>query len=77
MFHDSLRYVNMNNLRQLLETVADGLLSHKYIHDWDDAFDTDLVKKAARFVKDKFSETSVTTASYLVNFDIVQEVYAI
>lgn len=76
IFHYSLG--SANSLKQLLETVADCLLWHKYIHDWDDAFDTDPVKKFARFVKDKFAGSSVTTASsYLVNFNTVQEVYTI
>lgn len=75
LFHYSLR--SGNTLKQLLETVADSLLSHRHIHDWDDVFETDTVKKVARFVKDKFADSPVTTASYLVNFNIVQEVYTV
>jgi hypothetical protein len=75
IFHYTLR--RGNSLKQLLETVSDSLLAHRHIHDWDDVFEADPVKKVARFVKDKFAESSVTTASYLVNFNIVQEVYTV
>lgn len=48
-----------------------------YIHDWDEKLVYNPVRKLVNFAKSELASLPVSSASYMVNFNIVQEVHTI
>jgi hypothetical protein len=65
------------SVKRILDIVVDGLLSHKYLHDWDEKLVSNPVKDLAIFAKAELGQNRVNSASYMVNFNIVQEVHTV
>lgn len=63
-----------SDIKEILGIIIDELLSHECLHDWDDS---DPVKELATIAKSEVIRIGVKGASYMVNFNIVQEVHTI
>jgi hypothetical protein len=77
LFDFALHYCGRGegNVRQILDSVANDILSYKYLHDWDEDLTPNAVKILATFAKETLARARLDTASYMVNFNTVNEVY--
>jgi hypothetical protein len=58
-----------------LENIVQELSSQRYIHNWDEKLVSDNVKETALYAKRELIRTGIRSASYMINFAAVNDVY--
>jgi hypothetical protein len=64
-----------SSVKDTLERIVQELSSENYIHNWDEKLVSDSVKDTAVYAKRELIRTGIGTASYMINFATVNDVY--
>ncbi|CAJ2501886.1 Uu.00g047390.m01.CDS01 [Anthostomella pinea] len=66
--------LSSDSIKQYLDLVVESLVTHDNLHDWDDQFAPDPVRKLAIFAKAEMARSGLDKADHMVNFNLIREV---